>query len=175
MDSLANMRVCNLAQTPWYAHILARWHHDEWLRACTKPPAKDVIKKRLHEREKNLLTHTSCDHIPMTLVAVLDGLPIGSVSLVYYQFAPLHTRQEWLTNLYVHVDCRRRGVASKLLTLAESYASNNNVQRLRLYTRDQSEFYLNRGWTTAGQGRVQGQSVTILIKQLPCDISAAHS
>lgn len=163
--SFHDIHICNLIERPSWAPTLAVWHHQEWLQGCNPPPSDALSESRLRERERHLTKHLSLDNLPTSLVASIDERPVACVSLVNYQFSAEQQPQEWLTNLYVDAEFRRRGIATQLLMCAEDYAVELGLLSLRLYTRNQAEFYGKRGWQVIGRGRVQGHGVSILKKQ----------
>lgn len=82
-----------LADHPDLVPVLARWHRDEW--------GQFVPGGSLEAWTRGLAGRAHRDRIPMTLVALVNGHPAGSSSLVQYD---LHTRRDltpWLAGVYV--------------------------------------------------------------------------
>jgi len=161
-------RICisNLNEHESWLPLVALWHHDEWLRTHSglegRGRSPEVIEKKLCERRHALSRHLGEEPLPTTFVAHWAGDPIGTVSLVYYQFTHDQNPTEWLTNLFVLPEYRRRGVASHLLNSAIAYASSHDLHRLLLYTNDQVDFYRKRHWRPLNRGLVQGEKVEIM-------------
>ena len=156
-----HLRICNLADYPEFLPLLARWHHEEWLKGwgLLKP---GVSAKSLARRVEVLRSHMLDTLLPRSFVALYDGEPIASVSLVYFGLSTQQPQSLWLTNLYVPLLLRNKGLGALMLNYALDYASEHekNQSRILLYTRDKEAYYRRRGWQDAGSGRVQGQAAT---------------
>ena len=103
--------------------------------------------------------------IPSTFIAVQDGKPVGSVSLIHYRVSREPTRV-WLTNLYIEPGYRQQGKGSALLDYAELFALRQELSLLYLYTFDSSDFYLERGWEIERVAQLRNLPIDILHKQL---------
>ena len=157
------IEISNVNQCHEWLPQIALWHHNEWLRAhLSSDVCPKSIASKLSEREKTLARHLCDDPLPTTLVAHIGDRPVGTVSLVYYQFTKSSEATEWLTNLFVIPECRCRGIASLLLSCAIEYANSHLLERLLLYTSDQVAFYQKRHWRSINRGVVQGQNVEIM-------------
>ncbi len=158
--------ISNLIEHPHWVATVSAWHHGEWLQAQSARPGASVkpseIAKKKGERERLLASHLSDAPIPATFVAHCAGMPVGSVSLVYYQFTQDQRPSEWLTNLFVLPNNRYQGIGDGLLRHALRYAQHHDVARLMLYTNDRAAFYRKRQWRPVNRGIVQGQKVDIL-------------
>ncbi len=163
-----SQRICisNLNRHDAWLPLIALWHHNEWLKTHPGLEGRDrspeAIKHKLCERRSALSRHLGEDPLPTTFVAHLGDAPIGTVSLVYYQFTSEQRPTEWVTNLFVLPEYRRRGIASDLLARAIEHAGAHRLHRLLLYTNDQVDFYRKRRWRSINRGLVQGQKVEIM-------------
>jgi len=166
LDCEQEVKISNLIDCACWIPTIAQWHHQEWLKDREGLHGRDrsphVIEKKLSEREQTLQRHLTDDPLPTTFVAHRANQPLGTVSLVYYQFSNEQTPTEWLTNLYVLPESRCRGIATELLHAAISHAVSLKLTRLLLYTSDQKSFYAKRHWRSINQGSVQGQQVEIM-------------
>lgn len=162
----SKLGICNLSEHAEWIPLIALWHHNEWLKTYNGLSGRfrsaDVIKQRLTERQNALTKHLSGEPLPTTFVAHSGDEPLGTVSLVYYQFSKDQQSTEWVTNLFVLPAYRRHGIASKLLQYAIDYAAVMRLSRLLLYTSDQMDFYRKRHWRSVSQGVVQGEKVEIM-------------
>lgn len=148
---------------------MAHWHHNEWLRVRRDSDGgrgEEEVADRLRQRHDSLSLHLKGVGLPATFIAHSSGNPIGSVSLVYYQFTKDNHASEWLTNLYVLPEYRKQGIAASLLSTAISHAIEMNVPKLMLYTSNCGDYYRKRKWRTINHGVVQGQKVEIMDYQL---------
>ncbi len=159
-------QISNLTQQAPWVPVIAGWHHQEWLRTHEglegRNRSPDVLQGKLEQREAALSTHINEEPLPTTFVAHRGDFPLGTVSLVYYQFTNDKKPSEWLTNLFVLPDFRQQGIADRLLKHALSYAQNQNLPRLMLYTSSSANYYHKRQWRRVNRGIVQGLKVDIM-------------
>lgn len=163
---MESIQISNLGEHESWIPTIALWHHNEWLNTHEGLEGRDrspeVIERKLHERHTSLQKHICSDVLPTTFVAHQNNEPLGTVSLVYYQFTNDHCPTEWLTNLFVRPENRQQGIASMLLSCAVNFADACELPRLLLYTDDQVEFYRKRNWRSINRGLVQGKKVEIM-------------
>lgn len=117
--------------------------------------AKDYSPAQLHAwapenpdyvRWNNLLT----SHY--TLVALVDGLPVG--------FADLDS--DYLDHLYVHKDYQRIGIATALTDALESYAAENGFQSITTHASLTAKpFFETRGYCVCKQQQVERNSIIL--------------
>lgn len=150
---------------------MANWHHQEWLKARECLPnspdrANGHSEDNFKKRHAALTKHLTAESIPSTLLALIDGRPIGSASVIFYQFSRNKFKSPWLTNVFVEQTHRKRGIGSQLITEACDLAKQAGVTRLQLYTHDKADFYINLDWQVLRTGQVQRRPVAILEKRL---------
>lgn len=171
------MTISHLREFPQWVKTVASWHHQEWLRSFRDGGLRasaSELGADIREREHNLRAHFARDPIPATFVAHVPAVegdpeertPIGSVSLVFYQFTKSRKPSEWVTNLFVEPEHRCQGVGARLLGHIEQYAKHQGLLQLRLYTRDKAAYYQKRQWTHTHNGLVQGNTVSVLEKRV---------
>jgi len=159
------LAICSIAECSEWLETVARWHHVEWMREREG----ETPQSEAEHYEKRLVTlrrHLDRSPIPSTFVGIVNGEPVGSASVVYYQFTAQQEKTEWLTNIFVTPAYRNQGIGGQLIEYACQFAARNGVSRLRLYTRDKAEFYQNRGWTKMGSSHVQGDAVELLSRTI---------
>ena len=157
--------IADLRTNPKWIPVVASWHHSEWLKGADSKSTTSTatyVGRDASERIAKLHEHVSVQAIPSTFIAHQDGLPIGSISLVNFQFTKGHQASEWLTNFFVIEGSRSQGVGSQLLNRLMLHATQNGIQRMFLYTKDKQDFYTKRGWVFSHQGLVQGATVKVL-------------
>lgn len=168
--SETHLQISSLCGHEDWVPVIAQWHHNEWIRSHrgldVVGRSAEIIDNKLRERENALRQHMGENALPKTLVAHDGEVPVGTVSLVYYQFSVQEKPTEWLTNMFVLPRYRRRGVASALLKAALHYGGEQGLTRVLLYTSDQAPFYEKRGWRVINSGFVQGQRVDIMDRAL---------
>jgi hypothetical protein len=87
------MKIDYLADHKELIPILARWMHEEW--GYLYPEHTIEIRERLVAERSNK------DRIPLTLVAIEDGKPVGTVCLMAHDMDTRPELTPWLASLYV--------------------------------------------------------------------------
>jgi len=116
---------------------LVEWIYEEW-----RPYDASLTRERLIEGYKNRLND---DKIPLTLVALRDGVPVGTVSLKEQSEPELVAYSKgdpWLGSLQVILNERGKGLGDELLNLAKTLARGLGYQNIFLYTSNPA----NLGW-----------------------------
>ncbi len=150
-----------LADHPHLAPLLAAWHHREWA---------DLLPDwSLEQAEAELRSHTHRRHIPTTLVALDDDLPLGSVSLLEADLDGWEHLAPWLASLYVRPEQRGRGVGRQLVASAVEEALALGVPILYLFTAGQQTYYERLGWSLLERTSHHGRPVVILRRTLGLD------
>jgi len=107
-------------------------------------------------------THLQRQTIPTTFVAMADGAPIGSASLVVNDMSVLPDLTPWLAGVYVAPEHRRSGVGAALVRRVMVEAAALGVDRLYLYTHDRMRFYRGLGWETIAPRFYRGYLMTVM-------------
>jgi GNAT superfamily N-acetyltransferase len=119
-----------------------RWHWHEWSHEYDDADF-DEWRARLRGRANH-------DHVPFTLVARLDGEPVGCLSVcdddVDDRFAD---RGPWLSGMFVVARARNLGVGRTLLQASEEWARSFGATELWLHTGEAGPFYERCGYRYA--------------------------
>jgi N-acetylglutamate synthase-like GNAT family acetyltransferase len=148
------MTVEYLADHPEAMPLLARWQHAEW--GHVRPG--DSLEARL----TRLRNYANRDRIPLTVVALEDGVVLGSASLVPHD---METRMEltpWLASVFVGEPYRRKGIGADLVRRIMAEAKRLEVPILYLYTVHSEKFYAGLGWTLQERTAYREQQVVIM-------------
>lgn len=143
-----------------HIHQVARWQHSE--------REKHGCAGSLEEREQRLLEHIRdiCSNVfPVTYVATVQRNLIGCCSLIRYGTSVAGAELDnhlWLSNVYVHPDYRKRGIAAQLISYSQQQAILAGIAELQLFTSNAAGYYRDRGWVAAGVARVGREDVEIL-------------
>lgn len=153
-----SVQITPLAGHPEWTGLLARWHVAEWhwLYDGWTPGIAAADLRR----------HSGPDRIPTTLVAVVGGEPVGSVSLLETDLAGWEYLTPWLASLYVRPDHRGHGIGKELVRQAMAEARRMKVAELYLFTPAHREFYAVLGWRFVSQAVAAGQTVTVMSVRL---------
>ena len=116
---------------------VAHWLHEEWYRGLGEPIQESAarVRQRLNR-----------ERIPLTLVALADDEPAGTVSLIEERHP---FQREWvycLAALFVGTAWRQRGIGTRLCREAMRQAQRLQLPRLYLYTQNGEDFYRRLGW-----------------------------
>ncbi len=126
-----------LMDYPVYLPIIAFWNYREW--HFGKQTFDEIIARYGQRLQK--------DRVPLTLIAVDDTMPVGSVSIKLDDLAERTDLNPWLASLYVLPDYRGRDIGRRLLRAGEAAALAAGVGRLYLFTHTAAGLYEKEGWT----------------------------
>jgi predicted N-acetyltransferase YhbS len=148
------MEIVPLADHPEHIPRLARWHLAEWGRYGSGRTQAST-EERLHR-------HVASGGIPLTMVAVEDGEPVGSAALVWNDMKTRPEIRPWLADVVVAPAWRRRGIGSKLVRRLVERARELGVETLYLYTPDQDQLYERLGWETVERLDYRDEEVVLM-------------
>jgi GNAT superfamily N-acetyltransferase len=146
-----------LLEYPDFLPIVAFWNYREW-HAGKRP--FDAIIARYRQR-------TQKDRVPMTLIAVEDTMPVGSVSIKLDDLPERTDLNPWLASLFVLPDYRGRDIGRRLLRAGEAAAQAAGVGRLYLFTHTAAGLYEKEDWNfMESVTKADGVSEAIYYKDL---------
>ncbi|MHC4946852.1 MAG: GNAT family N-acetyltransferase [Planctomycetota bacterium] len=131
-----NVEVAHLFECPEHLGTVARWIHEEWW--SDKPGhTVETMAARLREaRDRNA--------VPLSLVALHAGDPVGTVNLVANDNDERPNLAPWLAALLVAPEHRGQGVGSDLVRSLVGEATRLRVRQLYLGT-DIPQYYARLG------------------------------
>jgi predicted N-acetyltransferase YhbS len=141
--------------------ILAAWIYNEWSYLYPGATLQDFTGLLLERMDKKSL--------PLTLVAIEAGEPVGTASLKAFDMETRNDLTPWLTSLHVAEPWRRRGIGSNLVKAIEQKAVELGIRKLFLFTTDAdlvALFYSRLGWTVKEKTIYHSYPVIILEKDL---------
>lgn len=143
MTATAQPRIEQLAQHSELLPVVATWIYNEWWSGIAGETVETLTRK--------LGAHLTHDRIPLTLVALLQRRPVGTVTLLDHDIGTEQwpERSPWLAALYVIPECRRQGIGAGLVTAVEGRATALGVETLYLATTGREAFYGRLGWKLA--------------------------
>jgi GNAT superfamily N-acetyltransferase len=116
---------------------VAQWVYEQWW--ATPDNSVQIVSEQLKE-------HLTGQPLPSTLIAVADGQPIGSISLVEHAVAGRLDLTPCLTALFVLPEHRHRGVGTRLLDAAYTRAKALGAEHVFFAVPEQEDFFARRGW-----------------------------
>jgi predicted N-acetyltransferase YhbS len=148
------MEIHYLADHLELAPLLAGWHHQEWA---------DLLPGWTRQRaEIELQSHTGRRQIPTTFVAIENGRPLGSASLLESDLEGWEHLRPWVASVFVAPPFRGEGLGSRLVQRAVAEATALQVPTIYLFTAGQTAFYEKLGWEPWQQTAHHGRPVTIM-------------
>ena len=131
-----NVRIVHLFEQPEHLRLVAGWIWGEFWR--DKPGVTvDTLAARLGEARDP-------DRVPLSLLAVEDGAPVGTVNLVHSDSETRPDLHPWLAALVVAPAARGRGIGSALVRALNAHAARLGFAELFLGT-DIPAFYARLG------------------------------
>jgi GNAT superfamily N-acetyltransferase len=100
--------------------------------------------------------------VPSVFVALTDGEPVGTASLVHEDMEVRRELSPWLASVFVAPEWRGQGIASRLVRRVEAEARQAGIERLYLFTPDQQALYRRLGWEDKEALVYRGEEVTIM-------------
>ncbi len=106
--------------------------------------------------------------VPCAWVALVETVPVGTVSLIESNMDTRPDLTPWLAALYVLPQYRRMGIGKALVRQCESEAHDAGFSRLYLYARwaRQWTYYERLGWVALAREQYEGRSVLIMERDL---------
>lgn len=131
----------------WYEEISKHW----------------VPNASIERATQNLVKHANHEILPITLVAIENGQPIGMASLRANDgIQPEHT--PWLGSLVVSPQHRHRKIGEQLIEAITQEALARGYHRLYLLAFDPTipQWYAKLGWRGIGEDQLFGHTVTVM-------------
>jgi GNAT superfamily N-acetyltransferase len=153
------IEVVPLARRPDLAAVIGRWHWERWGSGATDGSLESWTSR--------VASWANAEAIPSVYVALVDGQPAGSASLVPHDLperTELWDLWPWLSGVYVVPDHRGRGVARALVASVEEAARRLTVLWLYLYTESAQGLYKRLGWESIGTHIVDGRATHLMAK-----------
>jgi GNAT superfamily N-acetyltransferase len=135
--SNAHLQIVPLSEVPDHFWQVAKWIYEEWW--ATPDNSITLISNPLKE-------HLGSTTVPQTLVAMIDGKPVGSVSLVDNDVPERWELSPWLGSLYVLPQHRGQGIGTRLLESAFTRAKLQGAEAVYLATPAHADFFAHLGW-----------------------------
>lgn len=152
------IEIVALFDRPEFVPLVARWNWAEW---------RDLLPCASCEAfADDLRAKTRHDGIPITFLALDDGVPVGTVSLLADDLESRPELTPWLASLYVVPERRGSGLGKILVRHAVEAARGFDVGNLYLYTPGQETFYQQLGWEFLEATEFRGRAVTIMTRHL---------
>src|SRR5262249_31467524 len=122
------------------------------------------------QAEAELRSHTGRRQIPTTFVAVADGRPLGSASLLESDLDGWEHLTPWLASVFVAPEVRGLGLGRRLVNRAVRGGGARGalgVSIIYLFTAGQAGYYEKLGWEPWQLAELQGHEVVVMRRRTP--------
>jgi len=113
--------VQQLSECPHHLEAVANWIFQLWW--SRRYDSAEVVSAWLR-------THTQKDKVPYTVVALVEGSPVGSCSVIESDCVHRPQYAPWVAAVFVKPEMRHRGIASAMLQEAAAIARRAEVRGL---------------------------------------------
>jgi GNAT superfamily N-acetyltransferase len=135
---------------------LATWGYAEWR------PVFDELKMTLEDVINSFQDRTRTDGLPLALVAIVDGIVVGTGSLKTHDLALRRNLSPWLGGMFVDPRYRNRGIGTALIVRLIQEARRLSVPRLYLWTTSAESLYAKHGWATIERSKYCGHEISLM-------------
>lgn len=152
------MEVIPLSDASEFLPVIANWHHAEWGHLHPGRTVGDLIAE--------MSEYLGNADVPVMYVAVDNGQPLATSSLIAHDMDNHPELTPWLANVYVHPGYRGQGLGKRMIDAVMEQARRLGLKRLYLFTTDQENYYRRQGWCSYGREDYKGDVVTIMFYDL---------
>jgi predicted N-acetyltransferase YhbS len=123
-------------------------------------------RSNFHRTVNEFQNHVNRNTLPLTLVAFVNTIPIGSVSLVEFELKSHTHLSPWIASLFVASAYQNHGIGKCLMEKIVSIGAEMGYRQLHLYT-PVPDYFAKLGWTVIDKAHPEEypQSVEILVMQ----------
>jgi GNAT superfamily N-acetyltransferase len=147
------MEIRLLAERPEFVPTVAGWLFEQF--GHLNPGAsRERAEIRIRER-------LNTAGYPIAFIALENGTPIGTASLVDNDLEECPQLSPWLAGLFVLPQHRRCGHGAHLVSLATDHTRRGGSAKLHLFTPDRQAFFRKLGWV---------ESQRLLHRQVPVSV-----
>ena len=117
---------------------------------------------------RNFAATLGTEDLPLDILAVQEGKPIGTAALKYYEMRETYPDyQYWLGSVYVKPACRGQGIAARLAGRVVELARQRGLPQIYLQTVDLSGgLYAALGWEPLHRLVYKGDETLVMVKHL---------
>lgn len=101
---------------------------------------------KTYEEVAAFFQDTTISAFPVTLIAVVDGICIGTVSLFENDCKERSNYRPWLASLYVAPDYRNQKTGRQLIERLLQHVKELGYPEIYLKTESAADYYERRGW-----------------------------
>lgn len=143
-------------------------HHTEHMKTVADWVYNEFVvnspRTASYERVLSNFQNTFDDRLPVTYVAVIDGICAGTVSIVTNDLKTQTARSPWLAAVFVRPAYRNRGLAAVLISRAHEDARRFGFSELYLRTEHAAPYYKRLGWEAVCEAADEYGIQTLVMK-----------
>lgn len=151
-----SLALVTIAERPDLAAIVADWTWHQWGRGQGET---------LEQRVATIAARTARIGLEQCVVALIDGEPAGTASLVTKDTDSRPDLAPWLASVYVVPRVRGTGIAPVLVKAVEAGAWRAGYPRLWLFTDGQIDLYASLGWVEHGVLHDHGKPYVLMRRE----------
>jgi len=149
------MRFALLADCPEAIPKIASWYFDQW--GYLHPDTE------LNDMETKLQSSLNRYELPLLILGFENEALVGVAQLKFHEMDIYPEMEHWLGGVYVSLEHRGKGIASKIIRQALRVARTLSIPTLFLQTEELGGgLYTNLGWVPVAQARNCGLDVLVM-------------
>ena len=131
------------------------WLYDQWGHHDPNGSEKEWLVERRKKLNNDKL-------LPIIFIALVDGIPVGTASIIKSDMKTHPELEPWMANVYVRKDKRSNGYGTKLVERILKEAKQHNFNEIYLFTPDKMSFYQRIGWELYSREDYRNELVDIM-------------
>ena len=151
---MGKLKIEYLADQPGKIPEIAAWQFGEWGHLAS---GDSIV-----QRATSLEGHLTKEKLPITFLALLGDVAVGSASFVEHDLPGREDLFPWLASVFVLPQHRRNGIGASLVHRVIEEAVHLEVNPIFLFTWDQERLYRNLGWQVLERTHHKGKEIVIM-------------
>ena len=151
---MGKLKIEYLADQPNKIAEIAAWQFGEWGHLT---PGDSIV-----QRATRLEGQLTRENLPITFVALLGDVAVGSASLLAHDLPGREDLFPWLASVFVLPQHRRNGIGAALVHRVVEEAVRLEVNPIFLFTWDQERLYRDLGWQVLERTHYKGEGIVIM-------------
>jgi GNAT superfamily N-acetyltransferase len=145
-----------LFDRPEFVTQVISWWHTEWA---------DRMGDNLEPITTDFCASLSKNELPLDIIALLDGQPIGTAALKLHEMSDVFPDYKyWLGSVFVAPEHRGKGVAARLTNQVVKMAKERNYPQLYLQTAHLTGgLYVTMGWRALHQLNYKNTETLVMV------------